>query len=47
MKEIYLTLKEFAKEDPKGFIGGLLFMLAWGAMFWGLMWLGAIIEGRV
>ncbi len=47
MKEIYKTLKEFAQEEPLEFIGSVLFMVALGTMFWGLMWLGAIVEGRV
>ena len=47
MKEIYHTLKQFAKEDPKEFIGSVLFMIALGVGFWALMWLGAIVEGRV
>jgi len=47
MKEIYHTLKQFAKEDPKEFIRSVLFLITLGIIFWALLWLGAIVEGRV
>ncbi len=47
MKETFLTLAQWAKEDPKDFILNVVTMVALFGLFYVTMWLGAIIEGRV
>lgn len=47
MKEMFLELKGFAKENPKEFIANVLFIVGLATFFYFAMWFGAIIEGRV
>ena len=47
MKEMFLELKGFAKENPKEFIINVLFIVGMAVLFYYTMWFGAIIEGRV
>ena len=47
MKNMFITLKEWAKEDPKEFIGSVLFVAGLFVTLWASLWFAAIIEGRV
>jgi hypothetical protein len=47
VKEMFTTLNEFRKEDPKEFYGSIAFMVFMFGFFYVSMWFGAIIEGRV
>jgi hypothetical protein len=47
VKEMFTTLNEFRKEDPKEFYGSIAFMVFMFGFFYVSMWVGAIIEGRV
>ena len=47
VKEMFTTLNEFRKEDPKEFYGSIAFVIFIFSCFYVSMWVGAIIEGRV
>jgi hypothetical protein len=47
IKEMFVSLNEFRKQDPKEFYGSIAFMVAlFGFLYFGL-WFAAIVEGRV
>lgn len=47
MKSMIKELIQYAKEDPKDFFTTLFFMSALFGVFYVMIWVGAIIEGRV
>jgi len=47
MKQMFLELGGWAKENPKEFIANVLFVVGLFAFLYYAMWFGAIIEGRV
>ena len=46
MKQMFLELRGWAKENPKEFIANVLFVVGLFAFFYFAMWFGAIMEGR-
>lgn len=44
MKTMFKVLFQAAKEDPKEFWSGLLFIIVLFTGLWGLLWLNAIIN---
>jgi hypothetical protein len=47
IKEMFITLNDFRKEDPKEFYGSVAFMIFMFAFLYASLWFAAIIEGRV
>lgn len=47
MMEMFKTLYEYAKEDPKDFILSISFLVLMFVMFWAALWLHAICVGNV
>ena len=47
LKEMFVTLNEFRKEDPKEFYASIAFLIMLFGGFWAAMWLEAICSGRV
>lgn len=47
MKEIAVTLYQWAKEDPKDFLASVLFVGFLFGFLYCSIWLDAIISGRV
>ena len=47
MKSMLKQLIKYAKEDPKDFFTSLFVMSALFGVFYVMLWVGAIIEGRV
>jgi hypothetical protein len=47
IKEMFTSLNEFRKEDPKEFYSSIALMVFVFGFFYVALWVGAIIEGRV
>jgi hypothetical protein len=47
IKEMFTTLNDFRKEDPKDFYSSIALMVIGFTAFYYAMWFAAIIEGRV
>lgn len=47
MKEMFKVLYDYAKEDPKEFIGSVIFVTSIFVLFWATLWLHAICVGNV
>jgi hypothetical protein len=47
IKEMFTSLNEFRKEDPKEFYGSVAVVIVGFTFFYFALWFGAIIEGRV
>ena len=46
MREMFQTLNQHRKEDPKGFYSNILFVVLLFTLSYGMIWLAAIVEGR-
>lgn len=47
IKEMFTTLNDFRKEDPKEFYLSIITMVVGFTAFYFALWFGAIIEGRI
>ena len=45
IKEMFATLNQCRKEDPKEFYGSIIFVTFMSVLFYLTMWFGAIIQG--
>lgn len=47
MKNVFTELRDWAKEDPKDFFLSAITLLSMFGLFYVVIWLDAIINGRV